>query len=258
MIWRLRSLVFNVLFYGWSFLLLSACIPLWLAPRSWQRKVSPVWLWGGYKIEKYILGLDYKVIGLENLPPKPYIVAMKHQSAWETMKLYALYGNPAIVLKKELMDLPLWGKYAKAMDMVFVDRSKGVEAIKYMVESAKEVVLDEKRPLVLFPQGTRVPVGVKKNYKFGMMKLYEALNIPIVPVAINAGVFWPRNSFWKRPGTITVQILPPIPPGRPNDEVFKEVQQIVEENSDHLSLEAIRELKLEKQFPLLMNKSADV
>lgn len=251
MLWRLRSIVFNILFYGWALCLLTACIPLWLAPRSWQRLVPPVWLWGGYLIERYVLGLDYKIIGAENLPPKPYIIAMKHQSAWETMKLYRLYGNPAIVLKKELMDLFLWGKYARAMDMVPVDRSKGTESIRLMVESAKEIVIADKRPLVVFPQGTRVAVGVKKNYKFGIMKLYEALNLPLVPVAINAGVFWPRNSFWKRPGTITVQIFPPIPPGRPVNDVFDEMQKTIEENSDRLALEAIKELKLEKEFPLL-------
>src|SRR5690606_19019924 len=105
-------------------------------------------------------------------------------------------------------------------------------------ESAQKVLTD-KRPLVVFPQGTRVAVGDKKNYKLGIMKLYESLNIPMVPVAINAGVFWPRNSFWKRPGKITVQIFPPIPAGLPNDEAFEKMKTIVEENSDRLALQAI-------------------
>lgn len=232
--WRIRALAFNILFYGWTFLFLSACVPLWLAPTSWQRRVPPVWLGVTYVIEKYVLGLDYRVIGAENLPPAPYIVAMKHQSAWETMKLYALFGNPAIVLKRELMDLPLWGRYARAMDMVPIDRSKGSEAVKYMVESAKQIIPD-KRPLVVFPQGTRVAVGTKRPYKFGIMKLYEALNVPIVPVAINAGLFWPRNGFWKKPGVITVKIMPPIPAGGDVNDVFARIQTIIETESDALA-----------------------
>lgn len=258
MLWRIRSLAFNILFYGWTLVLLTACVPLWFAPRSWQRLVPPIWLWGGYRIEKYILGLDYEVIGAENLPEKPYLVAMKHQSAWETMKLYRLFGNPAIVLKKELMDLFLWGKYARAMDMVPVDRSKGSESIKYMVESAQQVAMDEKRPLVVFPQGTRVAVGVKKSYKVGIVKLYEALNVPVVPIALNAGVFWPRNAFWKRPGKITVRIFPPIPPGRNGPEVLKELERIIETESDRLALEAIKKNGLEKDFPLLIDTVKNV
>ncbi len=232
--WRIRSLLFNIAFYVGSLLMLTLCLPLLLFPVSVQRKVPAMWVAYVYWAEKYILGLDYVVLGRENLPPAPYLVAMKHQSAWETMKLYALFGDPAIVLKKELMDLPLWGKYARAMKMVPIDRSKGREAIAHMVESAKSVLTD-KRPLVVFPQGTRIAVGVKAPYKIGIMKLYEALNVPMVPVAINAGLFWPRNSFWKKPGIVTVQILPPIAPNRPTDEVFAELQKILEESSEALA-----------------------
>ncbi len=242
MMWRLRGLLFNVFFYGCTFVMLTICIPFWFAPRNWQRRIPPVWLAVVYWIERYILGLDYVVVGRENLPPPPYLVAMKHQSAWETMKLYDLYGNPAIVLKKELMDLPLWGRYAKAMDMVPVDRSKGAEATRFMVESAKQVLAD-KRPLVVFPQGTRVAVSDKRPYKFGIIKLYEGLNIPIVPVAINAGVFWPRNAFWKRGGKITVEILPAIPPGRDGKQVFVELQEIIETRSDALAQEAQKQIQ---------------
>jgi 1-acyl-sn-glycerol-3-phosphate acyltransferase len=149
------------------------------------------------------------------------------------MKLYALFGNPAIVLKKELMDLPLWGRYARAMDMVPIDRSKGSAAIATMVESARQIIPD-KRPLVVFPQGTRVAVGVKRPYRFGVMKLYEALDVPLVPVAINAGLFWPRNGFWKKPGIITVKIMPPIAPGGNVNDVFAQIQNVIEMESDAL------------------------
>ena len=232
--WRIRSLLFNLTFYPISVLILSVCLPMLLLPRLWLRKVPPVWLAVGYFLEKYVLGLDYVVIGKENLPQGLYMVAMKHQSAWETMKLYALFGNPVIVLKKELMDAPLLGRYGHIMDMVPVDRSKGREATKFMVEEAKRIVFGGNHPLVIFPQGTRVPAGVKKPYKSGIMALYKELDLPLVPVALNSGKFWGRNSFWKRPGKITVKIMPAIPPGLPSDEVFEKLQTQIETESDKL------------------------
>lgn len=234
MIWRIRSLLFNFFFYVGSFVFLTACLPVLFFPRRIQRKVPDIWVKLVYWTEKYILGLDYRVIGIENLPPAPYLVAMKHQSAWETMKIYHLFGDPAVVLKKELMDLPLWGQYARAVNMVPIDRTKGHRAIALMVESA-QAILKDKRPLVVFPQGTRVAVGKKAPYHRGIMKLYEGLNIPMVPVALNAGLFWPRNSFWKKGGIITVEILPPIAPNRPTEEVFSELQETLEKHSDALA-----------------------
>jgi 1-acyl-sn-glycerol-3-phosphate acyltransferase len=232
--WRIRSLLFNILFYGGSAIFLTLCLPILFLPRKIQRYIPSIWVKSVYWLERFVLGLDYQVIGIENLPPAPYLVAMKHQSAWETMKLYHLFGDPAIVLKKELMDLPLWGRYARIVNMVPVDRSKGREAMYHMVESAKSILID-KRPLVVFPQGTRIAVGKKAPYKFGIMKLYEGLGVPLVPVALNAGLFWPRNSFWKKPGKITVEILPPIAPHQDVDKVFTELQQILEERSDQLA-----------------------
>lgn len=246
--WRIRSLVFNVLFYTMSFLLLTVCLPMVFLPNSWQRRVPPVWLEIGYFLEKYVLGLDYEVVGKENLPPAPYLVAMKHESAWETMKLYKLFGNPAIVLKKELMDTPILGNYAHVMDMVPVDRAKGREATKYMVDAARKIVPD-KRPLVIFPQGTRVPPGVKKPYKMGIIRLYEDLGVPMVPVALNSGLFWGRNGFWKRSGVITVQILPPIPPGLPSSEAALQMEQQIENTSEQLAVEAVKRFGFEKAYP---------
>lgn len=248
MIWRLRSLLFNFFFYGNTIVLLALCVPFLLFPLRWQRRVPSMWVASTYWIERVILGLDYDVIGKENLPEAPYIVAMKHQSAWETMKLYALFGDPAIVLKKELMDLPLWGRYARAMDMVPIDRSKGRQATGFMIESAKKVLIT-KRPLVIFPQGTRVRVGDRKPYKSGAIRLYDELKIPLVPVALNAGVFWPRNAFWKRSGRVTVEILPPIMPGKNPDEVQRQLEDVLESVSDDLARKAIAKHGWEKEFP---------
>lgn len=233
--WRIRSLLFNLTFYPLSALILSVCLPMLLMPRLWLRKVPPVWLAVGYFLEKYVLGLDYVVIGKENIPTDSlYLVAMKHQSAWETMKLYRLFGNPVIVLKKELMDAPLLGRYGHIMDMVPVDRTKGKEATKFMVAEARRIVFSGNHPLVIFPQGTRTAPGVKKPYKKGIMSLYEDLGLPLIPVALNSGKFWGRTAFWKKPGLITIKIMPPIPPGLPTDQVFAMMQEQIETESDKL------------------------
>ena len=229
-----RSIAFNIAFFGSTFFLLAFSVPALLMSIRAQRAVSLAWFATVYWCEKYVLGLDYVVNGLENLPPSPYIVACKHQSAWETMKIYRIFGDTSgIIAKKELMDIPIWGHYGRIMGLVPIDRSKGKEALNLMVTSAKETIA-KGHNVVVFPQGTRVPVGETKPYKFGALKLYEDLQVPLVPVALNAGVFWPKNSFWKKSGVITVDILPPISPHLSVDQVSKQMIAMIETATDRL------------------------
>ncbi len=236
----IRSLIFNILFFGSTICLLILAIPAAFMGKKVLRFFLYIWLSTTYFLEKYILGLNYVVKGFENLPQKgAYIIAAKHQSAWETMKLHILFNDPAVILKKSLMDIPLWGRCARVMGMIPVDRSRGSEALKNMLKHAKRVVDEEQRPIVIFPQGTRVAVGENKKYKIGMIRLYEELNIPLIPVALNSGLFWPRNSFIKKPGQITVEILTPIQPGKDGQKVFKQVQEQIENTSSQLSQTAL-------------------
>lgn len=234
----LRSLVFNICFFGWTSLLAIISIPAVFMGKRAVFAILIFWLKSVFFFEKYILGLTYTVKGIENLPPKPYIVAAKHQSAWETMKLHLIFDDPAVVLKQSLMDLPFWGRYAKVMGMIPVERSKGSEALKKMIAHAK-TVREEGRPIVIFPQGTRVAVGDQKNYKIGVIRLYEELNIPLVPVALNSGVFWKRNSFTKKPGEITVEILPSIAPGKDGQSLLSQLETDIEKASNHLAKKAL-------------------
>lgn len=230
----IRSIFFTIGFYVCTVLILVLSIPAIVMPLKIKRAVALFWFWMIYQLEKYVMNLQYRVIGRENLPPAPYIVAAKHQSAWETLKIYMIFGNEAaIVAKKELLDLPLWGRYGYAMGLVPVDRSKGKEAMAAMVNAAQKAI-DKGRSIVVFPQGTRVPVGETRPYKFGVMKLYEGLHVPIVPVALNAGCYWPKNAFWKKSGTVTVEILPAIAPNLPPEEVFAQMSQAIETASARL------------------------
>lgn len=230
----LRSALFTAAFYGWTAFLCFALLWMLLLPRRRMVAVASWYLRSVGWLERTLLGLDYEVRGLEHLPASgAYIVAAKHQSAWETMKLHELFGDPAIILKRELMWVPIWGWYAAKARMIPVDRGAGGRALSSMIANAKPVAA-EGRPIVIFPQGTRTAPGERRSYRIGVGALYEKLGLPIVPVALNSGVFWPRRRFAKRPGRITVEILPPILPGLPRAAVMAELESRLEAATDRL------------------------
>lgn len=232
----IRACFFNLFYYGGMALFCIAFIPFLIAPRSWLAAVLNLFFkhYGPW-VERHILGLDYQIRGIENLPKNgPYLVAMKHQSAYETMKLPVLFNDPAVILKRELMWIPIWGWLAARMNMIAINRSKGKSAINVMIGNAQKPI-EQKRPIVIFPQGTRVAVGAKKPYKFGIMKLYETYDLPIIPVALNSGLFWPRKSFIKKSGTVIFEILPAIPAGQNSETVFKKMEQDLEQASERLA-----------------------
>jgi 1-acyl-sn-glycerol-3-phosphate acyltransferase len=184
-------------------------------------------------LERTLVGIRYEVRGRENLPDGPFLLAAKHQSAWETMKLHLLVKDPAIILKRELMWIPIWGWYAAKAKMIPVDRGAGGAAIKSLIRNSRPV-RDEGRPIVIFPQGTRVAPGTYRPYRIGVGVLYDSLGIPIVPMALNAGLYWPRHSFLKHPGTVVVEFLPPIMPGQPRAEAMRDLEERLEAASDRL------------------------
>ncbi|MGK9165526.1 1-acyl-sn-glycerol-3-phosphate acyltransferase [Inquilinus limosus] len=233
----LRSALFNLLFFGWTTLCCFALLPSMLLPHRTMMAWIFVWLRSVHWLEKTILGIDYRVVGRENLPDGACIVAAKHQSAWETLKLHLLLPDPAIVLKSELLKVPVWGKYLLKTGMIPVDRGAGSRAIRDMIEHAK-VRAAEGRPIAIFPQGTRTAPGTWRPYRIGVGALYEGLGVPVVPMALNSGVFWRRRAFRKRPGTITVEFLPPIPPGLSRDEMMVRLEEELETASERLVVAA--------------------
>lgn len=242
-----RCLLFNFLFYCvWTPLICIGLMPSLIMPRRFPVAVARLYLDGVYYLEKYVLGLDYEIRGIEHRPPntEAYLVVAKHQSAYETMKLLRLFGDPTIILKKELLFLPLFGWFLYRMEVIALDRGNRTAAMASLYKGAKKMKAD-KRPIVIFPQGTRVKVDTttaEKPYKGGMMKLYTEVGLPILPVALNSGVYWPRNSFWKKQGKVIFEFLPLIPPGLPADEVLKSLEAQIEERSKALVEEGQRAL----------------
>lgn len=229
----IRSLLFHVCFYVWT--LLFAVLLLWvfLLPRRMMVRVITVFFSTYAVMEKYIVGLAYEVRGRENLPNGACVIACKHQSAYETLKLHLLFGDVAIVLKRELMWIPFWGWYQMKAGMIPVDRGARGVAMKSMVDNARHAVEDGRR-IVIFPQGTRVAPDAKRPYKVGVAVLAEKYNLPIVPVALNAGLYWPRHSFYLYPGKVIFEILPPLPAGLPRDEIMSRLEMQIEAASDRL------------------------
>lgn len=228
-----RLFAYRLVFFAWNLGLGLTCFWILALPRPCMLRFVRFYLGGIQCITKYIAGTDYRVIGQENLPATPCIIAAKHLAPWETMALPLLGKSPAIVLKQELMRIPLWGWYAWKYGNVPVDRAAGSRAMIKMVAAARQVVR-ENRDILIFPQGTRLELGEWRPYKIGVASMYKALQIPILPVAINSGIFWSRNGRLRRTGTITVEILPVIPPGLAREQMMEQLQTVVETATNRL------------------------
>ena len=230
----LRSLIFNIVFFLWTFV--PAILFLWVLLLPQEKLLRAIFYWQSVVcwLERVILKLNYRVFGEENIPDGPCIIASKHQSAWETCKLNVLFDKPSIVLKKELTYIPIWGWYAYGSGLIPIDRKGGIKSLGVMKRAAQKAVR-QGRKIVIFPQGTRLKPGVKKPYKVGVAALYQDLDLPVVPMAVNSGLFWPKNGFFKKPGTITIEFLPPIEPKLSRSAMMHRLEDELESASDRLA-----------------------
>jgi 1-acyl-sn-glycerol-3-phosphate acyltransferase len=236
---RVRSLVFNIAFVGWTFLLGLVGLPLLWAPRPAVMRFGRFWARGALALLRWIVGLDHEIRGVERIPAGGCIIAMKHQSAWDTLILPVVLGDPAIVLKRELLRLPFYGWYAARAGSIAVDRAAGASALRPMVAAAR-LAAAAGRQIVIFPEGTRTVPGARLPYQPGVAALYQALALPLVPAALNSGLFWARRSFVKYPGRIVLEFLDPIPPGRPRRRLMAELEERIETAAAALAREAGR------------------
>jgi 1-acyl-sn-glycerol-3-phosphate acyltransferase len=232
-----RSLLFNVLFYVTTTLFVVLGSPLLLAPRRWAMAALALHARFEICLLRLIVGTKLEVRGLEKLPDGPCLVASKHQSAWETFALIPLFRDPALLMKRELFWIPFHGWFSRKFEMIQVDRDKGPTALRRMLREAKKRV-EAGREIIIFPEGTRRPPGAPPDYKTGVVLLYAALGVPCVPVALNSGLFWPRRSLLRRPGTIVVEFLDPIPPGLGKAEFLHRLEAAIEGASNRLLAEA--------------------
>lgn len=235
----LRSLAFNIGFFAVTALLGVGGLPLLALPRRTVMRFGRLWARVVLALLKASVGLSGEIRGIEHVPAGPCVVAMKHQSAWDTLILPIVLGDPAVVLKRELLLVPFYGWYAARAGSIAIDRRGGARALRGMVAAARQAAA-EGRPIVIFPEGTRTAPGRRLAYQPGVAALYRALDVPLVPAAVNSGLFWGRRSFVKRPGRITLEFLEPIPPGLGRREMMAELERRIESATSALEREAHR------------------
>ncbi|QOZ28904.1 1-acyl-sn-glycerol-3-phosphate acyltransferase [Bradyrhizobium sp. CCBAU 51753] len=223
----LRSLIFNVLFYVVLVLLCIVAIPTLLLPRGALMALQAAWADISLFLMRVICNIRIEFRGVEKIPAGPLIIASKHQSFWETFALVRFFDHPLFILKRELMMIPVFGWLLKKAGMISVERGGGPRSlIKTLKQAAAEV--QRGRQLVIFPEGTRTAPGAPPAYKAGVAQIYAESAVPCLPVALNSGLFWPRRTFMRYPGTLVVEFLDPLPPGLPRDEFMTRVRDQIE------------------------------
>ena len=233
----LRSLVFNALFYVNTALWLIAALPTFFMPYRAIIEVAKAWGRFNRALTRTVAGIDYEIRGAEKIPRGPVIVAAKHQSAWETFALLSLFDNPTFIIKRELQWIPIFGWFTIKGRMVPVQRGAGSQALNNMIERAR-IELSRGRQLVIFPEGTRRAPGAEPRYKYGVAQLYAAEGVPCIPIALNSGLFWPRRSLRRNPGTVLVEVLDPILPGLDKDAFLERLKTEIETTTARLIAES--------------------
>src|SRR5688500_8704448 len=220
----LRSLLYVLVFYAGSVLYVLAGIAILPFDRSAVRRVADAWTCFNRFCARCLLGIRTRIEG--EVPAGAVIVASNHQSMFETTEFQQILDTPATVMKSELGRIPLWGRLTRAYGIIPVDREGGAASLRRLLRAAGEAS-GGGRPIVIFPGDSRVSPGERPPLEPGFAGLYRALNLPVVPVALDSGRIWPRRSFVKRPGVVTLRFGEPIPPGLPRKEAEARVHAAI-------------------------------
>ena len=236
---RLRSIVFNAALY-----LSAMAIGLLATPALFMPRSAAVYVIS--RLSRFVLfllritaGTDYEIRG--EIPEGATLVAAKHQSMWDTIVFVALLNDPAIVLKSELLWIPYYGWFSAKAGMIGIDRGSGSAAVRHLVTQGKTAI-KANRPIVIFPEGTRSAPGAAPDYKPGVAALYRQLGVQCVPAAVNSGLYWPRRRFLRKPGTIVLEFLPPIPAGLDRKTFMSTLETRIEEATSRLVAEGKAQL----------------
>jgi 1-acyl-sn-glycerol-3-phosphate acyltransferase len=229
-----RSLIFNVIYYVVSALMVVAALPIFAfgceRAGAW---IIRLWASIGIFLLRAIVGTRLSVRGIEHVPAGGVIVAAKHQSMFETFALFTILDRATYVMKQELARIPLWGWYARRAGMITVEREQGTAALrKLSVDVGKAIEGD--RQVIIFPEGTRRAPGAPADYKGGIAHLYRMTGAAVVPVALNSGLFWPRRQFRRYPGTLVIEFLPAIAPGLKSRAFMTRLEHEIESASNRL------------------------
>jgi len=216
----IRSIIFNIAFFGLTFVLTLAAMLLWAVAPSRELAMPMVWARANVVLLRWICGIRVEISGLDHIPPGAAVIASRHQSAFDTFVWLTLVPRCCYVLKQELLRIPLFGKLILHAGMIAVDRDAGTAALRGLLRGGERAVA-EQRQIVIFPEGTRGPPGAMLPLQPGVAALSARVGLPVIPVATDSGLYWGRRAFWKRPGVIRIAIGPPIPSGTPRAELMR-------------------------------------
>jgi len=231
-----RSIVFNVLFYVNIIVRMIIALPAIVLPYSVMLAVLRSYARSSLWLLRVVCGIKVEWRGREKIPSGACLVACKHQSLWETFALYVILDDPTFVLKRELMWLPLFGWLARKSGMIPIDRGGRTTALARMVARARAEIA-RSRQIVVFPEGTRLAPDAQPRYMPGIAYLYSETDLACVPVALNSGLFWPRRSWLRYPGTVLVEVLDPIAPGLDRRAFLAQLQNVLEDATARLVAE---------------------
>lgn len=230
----IRSLLFNFFYITWTLIIGILFLPIIFFPTDIIiLVVGKIWAKGLYFFLKIFCNLKIDLRGLHNIPNQPAIFASKHQSALETFMFHILVHKPVFVLKKELLDLPVFGFYLKKMGMIAIDRNGGMRSLKLLLKEVQEKI-NQGYSIIIFPEGTRTKPGETIDYNAGITAIYNLKVASVIPIALNTGVFWPKDSFLKKPGKFVIEFLPKIPNNLDKKEFLSTLQNIIETKSKEL------------------------
>ena len=225
-----RSTIAKLVGYLWTGILGAIGWPIVFFGKRATFAFGLFWAKGVLAISRIFAGVTWKVDGLENLPEKPYILASKHQSFFDTVIWSLLVPDAAYVMKEELLTQPIFGWFIRRIDVVALDRSAGLSSLrKLLVDSAAKA--EAGMPVIIFPEGTRTVPGIRGRYHPGVAAMYEKLSLPVVPVGTDSGVFWDRGFKGLKAGQITVSIQPPIMPGLDKRTFLAQLSDAIEDAS---------------------------
>jgi 1-acyl-sn-glycerol-3-phosphate acyltransferase len=224
----LRSLVFNALFYAVLIVCAIIALPTFLMPPRAMLTVARWWAGATLFLMRVICNIKVEFRGANTIPKGPLVIVSKHQSFWETFALMSFFDRPIFILKRQLMHIPVFGQFLIKTGMISIDRGAGVKALLDMTRRARAAVRGGCQ-LVIFPEGTRRAPGAPPDYKTGFAQIYSTCGVQCLPIALNSGLFWPRRTFMRYPGTLVVEFLDPLPPGLPKDEFIARVKAAIED-----------------------------
>ena len=232
----LRSLIFNLFLYTGIVAVFLIALPSLILPPKFTLLFGK--LLGHYVIfiVRFLLNTEVEIKGINNIPTtEKFFVASAHQSMFETFALQAILDYPVFILKKELLKIPLFGLYLKKIKSIEIVRNTTTKDNLNFFDKVAATVKSENRPLLIFPQGTRVKADEQISFKKGVGRIYEALNISCIPIALNSGNVWPKKGITKRPGKITISLMKPIKPGLNRDDFIKNLENKIYEEIKNIS-----------------------